>query len=110
MDQGVHFSIKPRNLQKYAIPSPECHTHSISADKAQREAKFDIYSQVYLKTQTAGGERAHVMTVKARRKIAKIYKKTTYISYEYQLEDSANQLYEKGAWIPEKQLESCDGS
>jgi hypothetical protein len=65
---------------------------------------------VYLKTQTASRERAHVMTVKARRKIEKTYKKKKYVSYVYQLEDSASQLYEKGEWIPEKELESADGS
>jgi hypothetical protein len=65
---------------------------------------------VYLKTQAAGGERAHVMTVKARRKIEKTYKKKKYVSYEYQLADSADQLYEKGEWIQEKELESADGS
>lgn len=76
----------------------------------QREAKFDKYSQVFFKTQMAGGERAHVMTVKARRAVEKKFKKKTYISYEYQLEDSANQVYEGGKWIQEKQLESADGS
>ena len=63
-----------------------------------------------MKTQTASGERAHVMTVKARRKIEKTYQKKKYVSYEYQLEDSANLLYEKGEWIQERELESADGS
>jgi isocitrate dehydrogenase len=65
---------------------------------------------VYLKTQIAGEERAHVMTVKARKKIEKTYKKKKYVFYEYQLADSANQLYREGEWIPEKELESADGS
>ena len=110
MDQGVHSSIKARSLQRYVISGSRFHPHSIPADEAQRKAKFDTYSQVFFKTQTAGGERAHVMTVRTRRKIEKTYKKTIYVSYEYQLEDSANQSYEKGAWIPERQLESSDGS
>ena len=50
------------------------------------------------------------MTVKARKKIEKTYKKKKYVFYEYQLADSANQLYREGAWIPEKELESADGS
>lgn len=50
------------------------------------------------------------MTVKARRKIEKTYQKKKYVSYEYQLEDSANLLYEKGEWIQERELESADGS
>lgn len=50
------------------------------------------------------------MTVKARKKIEKTYKKKKYVSYEYQLADSANQLYREGEWIPEKELESADGS
>jgi hypothetical protein len=57
-----------------------------------------------------GEERAHVMTVKARRKIVKTYNKKKFVSYEYKIADSANQLYEKGEWILEKQLESADGS
>jgi len=107
---GRSFLDKAEKSAEVSYFASRCHPHSIPADEAQREAKFDTYSQVFFKTHTASGGRAHVMTVKARRKIAKTYKRTTYVSYEYQLEDTANQLYEKGAWIPEKQLESCDGS
>lgn len=49
------------------------------------------------------------MTVRARRKIETTVKKKVFVSYEYQLEDTANQLYEKGAWVKESKLESCNG-
>lgn len=55
---------------------------------------------------TDNGEKACPMTVRERREIGG----GPRVSYEYKLEDSNNELYEKGRWIAEKELESCGGT
>jgi hypothetical protein len=70
------------------------------------DPKFYEGSQVWLKVKTDNGEKACPMTVRERREIGG----GPRVSYEYKLEDSNNELYEKGRWIAEKELESCGGT
>jgi hypothetical protein len=75
----------------------------------QRNPKFEKCDEVWFITESEEEKRAHVMKVRAIKKVERLYEGRKHVSYQYQLEDSNGILYEKGKWVAETHLEFCYG-